>query len=93
MARCASLTLLALVALANTLLVLSFTQSGLTEACLDEKRAHYHADVRAAVLAYILDRIPTSGVACLAGNTVHADAAFLKKEMPEVSVLRPSSIF
>jgi oligoribonuclease len=59
-------------------------KSGLTTACLDDTVARHHADVRAAVLAYIRDRIPSSGVACLAGNTVHADATFLKKEMPEL---------
>ena len=36
------------------------------------------------MLAYIRDRIPLVGIACLAGNTVHADATFLKKEMPEL---------
>lgn len=37
------------------------------------------------MLAYIRDRIPSSRIACLAGNTVHADATFLKKEMPELT--------
>jgi oligoribonuclease len=60
------------------------TQSGLTAACQDDQIAKQHADVRAAVLAYIRDRVPKPGVACLAGNTVHADATFLKKEMPEL---------
>jgi oligoribonuclease len=59
--------------------------SGLTKACLSDKVSYDHADVRAAVLAYVRDRIPRAGVACLAGNTVHADAKFLAKEMPEVS--------
>lgn len=58
--------------------------SGLTAACQDDKIARGHADVRAAVLAYIRDRIPKQHTACLAGNTVHADATFLKKEMPEL---------
>lgn len=56
----------------------------MTAACLDDSVARHHADVRAAVLAYIRDRIPQSRIACLAGNTVHADATFLKKEMPEL---------
>ncbi|SPO30862.1 related to REX2 - Oligoribonuclease, mitochondrial precursor [Ustilago trichophora] len=38
----------------------------------------------ASLLAYIRDRIPTPSTACLAGNTVHADKAFLQKEMPEL---------
>lgn len=59
-------------------------QSGLTAACLDESIACDHADVRAAVLAYVRDRCPDKRVACLAGNTVHADAGFLKREAPEL---------
>lgn len=61
------------------------SQSGLTAACLSDQ-ALAHADVRAAILAYVKERIPEPRTACLAGNTVHADAAFLKAEMPEVSV-------
>jgi oligoribonuclease len=59
-------------------------ESGLTAACQDDSIARHHADVRAAVLAYIRDRVPKPMTACLAGNTVHADAVFLKKEMPEL---------
>lgn len=60
--------------------------SGLTSACSsgDSAVAREHADVRAAVLAYVRDRVPAQGAACLAGNTVHADKAFLAKEMPEL---------
>ncbi|PWN45294.1 ribonuclease H-like protein [Ceraceosorus guamensis] len=58
-------------------------QSGLTAACLSAQ-ALAHADVRAAILTYVKERIPQARVACLAGNTVHADAAFLKGEMPEL---------
>ncbi|UZJ52296.1 hypothetical protein CBS101457_001616 [Exobasidium rhododendri] len=65
--------------------VSGFGYSGLTAACQDDSIAKEHADVRAAVLAYIRDRVPKAGVACLAGNTVHADATFLKKEMPELT--------
>lgn len=60
-------------------------RSGLTAACLDNSISRDHADVRAAVLAYVRDRVPEKQVAVLAGNTVHADATFLKKEAPEVS--------
>lgn len=62
----------------------TLSQSGLTAAC-QASTAHAHADVRAAMLAYVKERIPASRTACLAGNTVHADATFLKAEMPEVS--------
>lgn len=59
-------------------------QSGLTKACLDPEKSFDHADVRTAILTYVRDRIPLPYHACLAGNTVHADAKFLQKEMPEV---------
>lgn len=58
--------------------------SGLTAACLDHSVARDHSDVRAAILAYVRERCPDQRVACLAGNTVHADATFLKKEAPEL---------
>lgn len=58
--------------------------SGLTVACLDPTISRDHADVRAAILAYVVDRVPDKRVACLAGNTVHADAVFLRKEAPEL---------
>ena len=58
--------------------------SQLTAACMSSA-AREHADVRAALLAYVRARVPQARSACLAGNTVHADAAFLKGEMPEVS--------
>ncbi|CDR98934.1 hypothetical protein [Sporisorium scitamineum] len=57
--------------------------SGLTSACLSPT-SYPHASVRAAILAYIRDRIPHPNSACLAGNTVHADKLFLLKEMPEL---------
>lgn len=60
-------------------------RSGLTANCLDGTISRDHADVRAGILAYVTDRIPDKKVACLAGNTVHADAVFLKRETPEVS--------
>lgn len=58
--------------------------SGLTAECLDANRSYPHASVRTAILAYVRDRIPTPNTACLAGNTVHADKAFLHAEMPEL---------
>lgn len=58
--------------------------SGLTAACLSPSTAFPHASVRAAVLAYVRDRIPNPKTACLAGNTVHADKVFLVQEMPEL---------
>lgn len=58
--------------------------SGLTAACLDPTMSYDHADVRAALLAYIRDRVSTPKTALLAGNTVHADKVFLLKEMPEL---------
>ncbi|EDP45633.1 hypothetical protein MGL_0622 [Malassezia globosa CBS 7966] len=60
------------------------TNTGLIDACLDAKMSHMHQDVRAAVLAYVLDRIPEARIACLAGSSVHADKAFLVNEMPEL---------
>jgi len=36
------------------------------------------------VLAYIQKWIPTRNIGVLAGNSVHADKAFLAKEIPEV---------
>lgn len=58
--------------------------TGLTSACLNPNQSYPHASVRAALLAYIRDRVPTPNSACLAGNTVHADKRFLEEEMPEV---------
>ncbi|CAD6967282.1 unnamed protein product [Tilletia controversa] len=59
-------------------------KSGLTALCLDPTVAKPHDHVRAAVFAYVLDRIPVKSQACLAGNSVHADKVFLDREMPEV---------
>ncbi|PWN51026.1 ribonuclease H-like protein [Violaceomyces palustris] len=58
--------------------------SGLTAQCQNPEVARDHADVRASLLAYVRDRIPTKNCAVLAGNTVHADKGFLAKEMPEL---------
>lgn len=59
-------------------------ETGLTAACQNPDIAYPHIDVRTAVLAYILDRVPEKRTACLAGSSVHADKVFLVREMPEV---------
>ncbi|CCV00576.1 unnamed protein product [Malassezia sympodialis ATCC 42132] len=64
--------------------ITTHTETGLMSECTDTARAHSHSDVRTAVLAYVLDRIPDAKTACLAGSTVHADKAFLQNEMPEL---------
>ncbi|CAD7061320.1 unnamed protein product [Tilletia caries] len=51
----------------------------------DPTVAKPHDHVRAAVFAYVLDRIPVKSQACLAGNSVHADKVFLDREMPELT--------
>lgn len=56
----------------------SSIKSGLTEQCLASE--HTHEWVTSQVLEYIKARVPDKGVAVLAGNSVHADAAFLKLE-------------
>jgi len=60
-------------------------ESGLTALCLDSSIAKPHDHVRAAILAYVLDRVPVKGQACLAGNSIHADKVFLDREMPELT--------
>jgi len=57
-------------------------QSGLTDACL--KSTHTTTSVSHAVLQYIKKWIPEQSIGVLAGNSVHADRAFLVEEMPEV---------
>ncbi|THH33069.1 hypothetical protein EUX98_g1157 [Antrodiella citrinella] len=56
--------------------------SGLTEACLASPYSTEY--VSKEILAYIKKRIPDRGVGVIAGNSVHADRAFLVEEMPEV---------
>ncbi|KAF7362201.1 Exonuclease domain-containing protein [Mycena venus] len=58
-------------------------QSGLTQACLDSP--HSHEEVSKAVLEYIKKWVPQRRVGILAGNSVHADRAFLVKHMPEIT--------
>ncbi|KAJ6611279.1 ribonuclease H-like domain-containing protein [Mycena sp. CBHHK59/15] len=57
-------------------------RSGLTKACL--KSPHSLEDVSKAVLAYIKKWVPQRRTGILAGNSVHADRAFLVKQMPEI---------
>ncbi|KAE8223501.1 hypothetical protein CF319_g3486 [Tilletia indica] len=58
---------------------------GLTALCQNPAVAKPHDHVRAAVFAYVLDRVPGKNHACLAGNSVHADKVFLDREMPELT--------
>jgi len=57
-------------------------RSGLTKACLESP--HSTDFVAKAVLGYIKKWIPEHRVGVLAGNSVHADRAFLVEEMPAV---------
>src|SRR6267142_2097032 len=57
-------------------------QSGLTAACLASK--HTTASVQEEVMKYIKKWVPRQRTAMLAGNSVHADRAFLAREMPKV---------
>ncbi|KAI9465290.1 ribonuclease H-like domain-containing protein [Lactarius psammicola] len=56
--------------------------SGLTAACLESK--HTTESVQDEVLDYIKKWVPQQRAAILAGNTVHADRAFLAKDMPKI---------
>ncbi|KAJ7287244.1 ribonuclease H-like protein [Mycena rebaudengoi] len=58
-------------------------QSGLTLACL--KSPHSHEAVSKAVLEYIKKWVPSRRTGVLAGNSVHADRAFLAKHMPDIT--------
>ncbi|KNZ74882.1 putative oligoribonuclease [Termitomyces sp. J132] len=57
-------------------------RSGLTQACLES--THSHTFVYNSVLAYIKRWIPHKRTACLAGNSIHADRAFLVESMPGI---------
>ncbi|EIN06734.1 ribonuclease H-like protein [Punctularia strigosozonata HHB-11173 SS5] len=57
-------------------------KSGLTHACLASP--HSRQWVAQQVLEYIKKWVPERRTAVLAGNSVHADRAFLVEEMPEV---------
>ncbi|KAI0260184.1 ribonuclease H-like protein [Gloeopeniophorella convolvens] len=56
--------------------------SGLTSACLESK--HTTEAVQEEVLQYIKKWVPQERSAMLAGNSVHADRAFLAKDMPKI---------
>jgi len=57
-------------------------ESGLTAACLNSP--HDLEFVRQEVLSYVKSWIPTERAALLAGNSVHADRAFLAEWMPDL---------
>lgn len=57
-------------------------QSGLTEECLTSP--HSMEFVTKEVLDYVKKWIPTPRIGVLAGNSVHADRAFLTEQMPEL---------
>lgn len=61
--------------------------SGLTAACLDPERTKDAEQVATELLAYIQKYCPERKKALLAGNTVHADKAFLIKE-PYTKVMK-----
>jgi oligoribonuclease len=65
-----------------TAALLTRLQSGLTKACIESPNDI--ATVKDEVLAYIKKWIPNQRTAVLAGNSVHADRAFLLNEMPDV---------
>lgn len=54
--------------------------SGLTPAIRASDLTTAHAE--AEVLAFVKTHVPTAGSAPLAGNSVHADRAFMKRYMP-----------
>ncbi|KAI8999517.1 REX2, RNA exonuclease 2 [Gaertneriomyces semiglobifer] len=58
-------------------------KSGLTEASLNSP--YSLEKTRDLLLAFIKSHVPTANCAPLAGNTVHADKAFLAAYMPEVT--------
>jgi len=57
-------------------------KSGLTQQVLESTISVQ--DAEAQVLDFIVKHVPNSGIAQLAGNSVHADKRFLEKEMPKV---------
>ena len=58
-------------------------QSGLTQECLTSP--HTTEEVEQKVLDYIKKWIPRERTGVLAGNSVHADRAFLVQEMPKIT--------
>ncbi|KAJ3307338.1 Oligoribonuclease, mitochondrial [Blyttiomyces sp. JEL0837] len=57
-------------------------KSGLTASCLASTRTLQ--SVEQEVLAFIKKHIPKANVGVLAGNSVHMDKEFLRKEMPDL---------
>lgn len=57
-------------------------RSGLTQACLDSP--HTYDEVYQKVVAYIQKWVPEKGAGILAGSSVHADARWLRRGMPDV---------
>ncbi|GAA5923438.1 Rex2p [Sporobolomyces koalae] len=55
-------------------------KTGLTQACLDSKYTMEQVD--SLVAAYVAKHWPPSTPALLAGNSVHADRAFINKDLP-----------
>ncbi|GAA6007554.1 Rex2p [Rhodotorula paludigena] len=58
-------------------------KTGLTQACLDA--THSMEQVDALVAAYVAKHFPTNAPALLAGNSVHADRAFINKDLPQLA--------
>ncbi|KAH8828218.1 ribonuclease H-like domain-containing protein [Flagelloscypha sp. PMI_526] len=57
-------------------------QSGLVQACLESP--HTKENVKDNILEYVQKWVPVQRTAVLAGNSVHADKAFLVNEMPDL---------
>ncbi|GAA5829519.1 hypothetical protein JCM5353_001279 [Sporobolomyces roseus] len=55
-------------------------KTGLTRACLNSQ--HSMEEVDSLVTAYVTKHFPPSTPALLAGNSVHADRAFINKDLP-----------
>ncbi|KAI8608519.1 ribonuclease H-like domain-containing protein [Chytriomyces sp. MP71] len=57
-------------------------ESGLTQAAIDSKISMKEAEAR--ILDFIKNHIPEERVGVLAGNSVHMDKEFLRKDMPSL---------
>ncbi|GAA6010228.1 hypothetical protein JCM10207_005676 [Rhodosporidiobolus poonsookiae] len=58
-------------------------KTGLTQACIDSK--YTMEEVDDFVAAYVSKHFPASTPALLAGNSVHADRAFINKDLPKLA--------
>ncbi|GAA5936806.1 hypothetical protein JCM10213_000065 [Rhodosporidiobolus nylandii] len=58
-------------------------KTGLTRACLESQYAMEQVDE--LVTAYVTQHFPPSTPALLAGNSVHADKAFINKDLPRLA--------